>query len=136
MGGGVGKRAYEVACEVAGWAGLVQERLSCKRFHRSPIAIRRLLCPCGQVFKFSLGTGLAMCTSIKGFGSRIVGALGRMLPIVDLCAFLSLVVVVARRYKRKMDFHTKQCQFKTCNRFRSGLSLARREVRMLFPMVV
>ena len=74
--------------------------------------------------------------NIKGFGSRIVGVVGRTLATIESCTFLVLVVAVARRYELKMDPHTKQCQSKTRNRFRSGLSLTGREVRTLFPMVV
>ena len=74
--------------------------------------------------------------NIKGFGSRIVGVVGRTLPTAESWAVLLLVVVVARRYELKMDPHTKQCQSKTRSRFRSGLSLTGREVRTLFPMVL
>ena len=74
--------------------------------------------------------------NIKGFGSRIVGVVGRTLPTIESCTFLVLVVAVARRYELKVDPHTKQCQSKTRSRFRSGLSLTGREVRTLFPMVV
>ena len=74
--------------------------------------------------------------TIKGFGSRTVGVVGRTLPTIEWCTFLVLVVAVARRYELKMDPHTKQCQSKTRSRFRSGLSLTGREVRTLFPIVV
>ena len=74
--------------------------------------------------------------NIKGFGSQIVGPVGRTLPTIESCTFLVLVVAVARRYELKMDPHTKQCQSKTRSRFRSGLSLTGRKVRTLFPMVV
>ena len=60
----------------------------------------------------------------------------RTLPTIESCTFLLLVVVVARRYELKIDPHTKQCRSKTRSCFRSGLSLAGREVRTLFPMVV
>ena len=73
---------------------------------------------------------------IKGFGSRIVGVVGRTLPTITSCMFLLLVVVVARRYELKMDPHTKQCQCKTRSRFCSRLSPAGREVRTLFQMIV
>ena len=56
--------------------------------------------------------------NIKGFGSRIVGVVGRTLPTIKSCTFLVLVVAVARRYELKMDPHTKQCQSKTRSRFR------------------
>ena len=78
----------------------------------------------------------AVLHNIKGFGSRIVGVVGRTLPTAESCTFLFTVVVVAQCYQLKMDPHTKQCQSKTRSRFRSRLSLTGREVRTLFPMVV
>ena len=44
--------------------------------------------------------------NIKGFGSRIVGVVGRTLPPIKSCTFLLLVVVVARRYELKW-IHTQ-----------------------------
>ena len=71
--------------------------------------------------------------NIKGFGSRIVGVVGRTLTTIESCTFLVLVVAVARRYELKMDPLAKQCQSKTGGRFRSGLSLTGREAAHVVP---
>ena len=62
--------------------------------------------------------------------------MGHTLPTAGACSFLSLVVVVARRYELKLDELTKQCQSKTRCWFRAGVSLAGLQIHTLFPTVV
>ena len=85
-----------------------QKEPSCQPFHYSATSFRQLLCPSGWVVKLQVQAVQPVLHKIKGFGSPIVGVVGRTLPTIESCTFPLLVVVVARRYELKMDPHTKQ----------------------------
>ena len=75
--------------------------------------------------------------NLKGFGTRICGVVGRILPTAEAYEFLWLLSSVAKRYTpADLPVESRQCAKLVRERFRDGISLTGREARVFAACAV
>ena len=75
--------------------------------------------------------------NLKGFGARICGVVGRILPTAEAYEFLCLLSSVAKRFTpADLPVESRQCAKLVRERFRDGISLTGREARVFAACAV